>query len=352
MLHLEINLLSYIKLPKTLFGLYPDTNWFFIKVFLIVVLPMEGYRLKGLFQESLPNPKIYVMFMQWLVESSDMMWSPWCILQSTGIDEHQCNSCLKQQFVSYARRIYTFLFFLFFIIIIFKFYIKISKWCYPGEKEENWFLIEFERLIKIYTSLCDQQCFSKSGLRTFELIESTHPDDTPTCCLCNSIAGFEILAFPCNQFGGQEPGSNPEIKQFACTRFKAEFPIFDKVSNCNPLHITWLVESVNQVLNFVHNRLMLMGQPLLQFTSFWSRTLADFWVTWSSGTLRSFWWTKMVRLSRDISQQHHLSRLRYVSSSLNFVDFDHGLFPWNNDNLANLMVGRCNDSSTTPILNI
>ena len=44
-----------------------------------------------------------------------------------------------------------------------------------------------------------------------------------------SFLGFEILAFPCNQFGGQEPGSNPEIKQFACTRFKAEFPIFDKV---------------------------------------------------------------------------------------------------------------------------
>ncbi|XP_015688900.2 probable phospholipid hydroperoxide glutathione peroxidase [Oryza brachyantha] len=41
--------------------------------------------------------------------------------------------------------------------------------------------------------------------------------------------GFEILAFPCNQFGGQEPGSNEEIVQFACTRFKAEYPIFDKV---------------------------------------------------------------------------------------------------------------------------
>ncbi|CAL0313476.1 unnamed protein product [Lupinus luteus] len=41
--------------------------------------------------------------------------------------------------------------------------------------------------------------------------------------------GLEILAFPCNQFGMQEPGSNEEIKQFACTRFKAEFPIFDKV---------------------------------------------------------------------------------------------------------------------------
>ncbi|KAL0886012.1 hypothetical protein Bca101_009995 [Brassica carinata] len=45
---------------------------------------------------------------------------------------------------------------------------------------------------------------------------------------------FEILAFPCNQFGGQEPGSNPEIKQSACTRFKAEFPIFDKVDVNGP----------------------------------------------------------------------------------------------------------------------
>lgn len=41
--------------------------------------------------------------------------------------------------------------------------------------------------------------------------------------------GLEILAFPCNQFGSQEPGNNEEIQQFACTRFKAEFPIFDKV---------------------------------------------------------------------------------------------------------------------------
>eukprot|EP00250_Pteridium_aquilinum_P005452 c15541_g1_i1 orf=200-931(+) len=41
--------------------------------------------------------------------------------------------------------------------------------------------------------------------------------------------GFEILAFPCNQFGGQEPGTNQQIKEFACSRFKAEYPIFDKV---------------------------------------------------------------------------------------------------------------------------
>ncbi|CAL1401087.1 unnamed protein product [Linum trigynum] len=41
--------------------------------------------------------------------------------------------------------------------------------------------------------------------------------------------GLEILAFPCNQFGSQEPGNNEQIVEFACTRFKAEYPIFDKV---------------------------------------------------------------------------------------------------------------------------
>lgn len=51
---------------------------------------------------------------------------------------------------------------------------------------------------------------------------------------------FEVLAFPCNQFGGQEPGSNRDIKQFACSRFKAEYPIFDKVEvngfNTSPIY--------------------------------------------------------------------------------------------------------------------
>ncbi|RYR66549.1 hypothetical protein Ahy_A03g012566 isoform A [Arachis hypogaea] len=42
-------------------------------------------------------------------------------------------------------------------------------------------------------------------------------------------SGLEILAFPCNQFGAQEPGTNEQIVEFACTRFKAEYPIFDKV---------------------------------------------------------------------------------------------------------------------------
>ncbi|KAL8226920.1 hypothetical protein R6Q57_016752 [Mikania cordata] len=41
--------------------------------------------------------------------------------------------------------------------------------------------------------------------------------------------GLEILAFPCNQFGDEEPGSNEQILEFVCTRFKSEFPVFDKI---------------------------------------------------------------------------------------------------------------------------
>lgn len=41
--------------------------------------------------------------------------------------------------------------------------------------------------------------------------------------------GFEILAFPCNDFGGQEPGTNEEIQEFCSTTFGVTFPLFDKI---------------------------------------------------------------------------------------------------------------------------
>lgn len=41
--------------------------------------------------------------------------------------------------------------------------------------------------------------------------------------------GFEILAFPCNDFGGQEPGSNSEIKDFCSSKYSVTFTLFDKV---------------------------------------------------------------------------------------------------------------------------
>jgi glutathione peroxidase len=52
--------------------------------------------------------------------------------------------------------------------------------------------------------------------------------------------GLEILGFPCNQFGHQEPGSNEQIEQFCETRFSVSFPLFSKVdvngSSADPLY--------------------------------------------------------------------------------------------------------------------
>ncbi|MBE0538551.1 MAG: glutathione peroxidase [Ignavibacterium sp.] len=42
--------------------------------------------------------------------------------------------------------------------------------------------------------------------------------------------GFEILAFPCNQFGEQEPGTNEEIKNFCSSKFDVTFKLFDKIN--------------------------------------------------------------------------------------------------------------------------
>ena len=41
--------------------------------------------------------------------------------------------------------------------------------------------------------------------------------------------GFVILAFPCNQFGYQEPGSDSEIQEFCTARYDVSFPVFAKI---------------------------------------------------------------------------------------------------------------------------
>jgi glutathione peroxidase len=41
--------------------------------------------------------------------------------------------------------------------------------------------------------------------------------------------GFTVLGFPCNQFGGQEPGSMEEILTFCSTKYDVSFPIFGKI---------------------------------------------------------------------------------------------------------------------------
>ncbi len=51
---------------------------------------------------------------------------------------------------------------------------------------------------------------------------------------------FSVLAFPCNQFGGQEPGSNEDIKEFCSINFQTSFPVMSKLevngNNAHPLY--------------------------------------------------------------------------------------------------------------------
>ncbi|XP_022150213.1 probable glutathione peroxidase 4 [Momordica charantia] len=58
--------------------------------------------------------------------------------------------------------------------------------------------------------------------------DSNYTQLTEIYSRCKDL-GFEILAFPCNQFLKQEPGTSQDAQEFACTRYKAEYPIFQKV---------------------------------------------------------------------------------------------------------------------------
>jgi len=58
--------------------------------------------------------------------------------------------------------------------------------------------------------------------------------------------GLEILAFPCNQFGSQEPGSNDQIKTFCADKYNINFKLFDKVDVIGE-HASPLFNYLNEV---------------------------------------------------------------------------------------------------------
>jgi len=63
--------------------------------------------------------------------------------------------------------------------------------------------------------------------------------------------GFEVLAFPCNQFGAQEPGTDVEIAGFCETGFGVTFPLFAKIAvngpGAHPLYV-WLKQQKGGLL--------------------------------------------------------------------------------------------------------
>jgi glutathione peroxidase-family protein len=65
--------------------------------------------------------------------------------------------------------------------------------------------------------------------------------------------GFEIAAFPCNQFGSQEPGTNAEIKEFARGKYGATYDLYAKIDvngdNAHPLY-KYLKKKQGGILGF------------------------------------------------------------------------------------------------------
>ncbi|WP_113907703.1 glutathione peroxidase [Aliidiomarina celeris] len=61
--------------------------------------------------------------------------------------------------------------------------------------------------------------------------------------------GFAVLGFPCNQFAGQEPGSEEEIQSFCRSTFGVEFPMFSKIDvngdDRHPLYQTLIAAKPN-----------------------------------------------------------------------------------------------------------
>ena len=57
---------------------------------------------------------------------------------------------------------------------------------------------------------------------------------------------LQVIAFPCNDFGSQEPGTDKQIAQFCDTNYKVKFPVMSKVNiRSNPVHpiYAWLTDS-------------------------------------------------------------------------------------------------------------
>jgi glutathione peroxidase len=74
---------------------------------------------------------------------------------------------------------------------------------------------------------------SKCGFTPqYEGLEALHRELKPR--------GFAVLGFPCNQFGGQEPGDARQIAEFCDSKYDVSFPMFEKIdvngANAHPLY--------------------------------------------------------------------------------------------------------------------
>jgi glutathione peroxidase len=93
--------------------------------------------------------------------------------------------------------------------------------------------------------------------------------------------GFAVLGFPCNEFGGQEPGDAKEIRTFCTDHFDVTFPMFEKVKvkpgdGLSPIY-AWLEAATGQVpsWNFCKYLVGKDGKPIQFFPSKTTPDAAD-----------------------------------------------------------------------------
>ncbi len=82
-------------------------------------------------------------------------------------------------------------------------------------------------------------------------------------------SGLEILAFPCNQFGEQEPGNDMQIQHF-CTEYGVNFPVMKKINVNGPTAtdlFKYLKEETGDVeINWNFNKFLIVdGKPVKRF---------------------------------------------------------------------------------------
>jgi len=83
-------------------------------------------------------------------------------------------------------------------------------------------LISFAGKVLLIVNVASK-CGFTPQYRALERLQETYAD-----------RGFSVLAFPCNQFGGQEPGSESEIAAFCERTYGVTFPLFAKVNVNGP----------------------------------------------------------------------------------------------------------------------
>ena len=82
--------------------------------------------------------------------------------------------------------------------------------------------------------------------------------------------GFEVLTFPANNFGAQEPGSNDEILKFCTTNFSVTFPVAKKIDvvgeSTHPLFQQLAQTGGEPDWNFTKYLIDTNGQPVTRFS--------------------------------------------------------------------------------------